>query len=204
MNFDREERLELDLGGSQIDFGTAGVPELTEEERKRRLKEFAQLSRDGKKIYSEIRGKQNSRIIKLENLIVNTLKDIQENEKDDDMYAIENEDYSVEYYRFCNWYIAEKEKGGFEERWGKEVEIFEDILNYGLENEDFNNLFEYFTAKQREELGINADTMPLSGGEETLLRRCEKITSTETDLIYLFARMKEHEGDSWERFEQYL
>ena len=193
----------FDISDSGIDFGAAGVPELTEEEQKQRMKEMANLSEEGKKLYSDIRGKQNTRMIKLDDLIVNTLKDIQQGEADDDDFIIDS-DYSEQYLRFCNWYICEKEKKGFTEKWMKEIEIFEDILNYEIENEDFKNLFDYLSAKQREDLGINADTMPLSGGEEILLRRCDKITTSEKDLIYLFINLKSHEGDSWDRFEQYL
>ena len=189
----------LDLGHDDCN----NLPELSPEELKQRQKEMLTLNDEAKEMFSQIKGKQNSRVISLDSLFYNIAKDMSKSEEEDDDFISDCE-YSVEFLRFMQWYIAEKNTGKFLKKYQENLDIFEDILNRGLEKEDVENILTYMTPEQRRQFKMDSQEMPMSGLEIEALKRFEKLSTTGTDLVALFLNIKDHEGDSWERFSEYL
>jgi len=179
------------------------LPELSEEELKNRKKELFGLTDEGKNMLNQIKGKQNTRILGLDNLIIEVAREMQKGEDEDDDFISDCE-YSSQFLEFVTWYLTQKSDNRFLNKYANNIDIFEDILNFGLENEDPNNIFDYLNSEDRAKYESSIQEMPLSGMETECLERFEILSTTENNLIEIFENIKDHEGDSWERFKQYL
>lgn len=200
------KKLTLDLGGG------FDLPQLTDEEMKRRIKELTNMTSEEKELMRDITGKQNSRIVSLDVLFNEVLEEIQKGEEDDDDY-IEETEYSAEFMKFLQWYFAEKAIGHFWTKYQKNYDIFEEIFNRDLEKYDTKNILDYLSPEQRktfnQQFGKNCEKIiteneVTNSQEAETLERFEVLSTTNTDLIELFLRIEEHEGDSWERFAEYI
>ena len=173
--------------------------DLTEEELLMRQKEFATLSEEGKEMLRDISGIQNSRIVTLNALMCNSVAIIKDAEDN-----IEDIEFSEEYLKFLNWYDSLIRTGTFYPRYEENEKIFEDILNYGLETEDDNNIFAYFKKKYIEKVrGICKEIEePLSGVEMEAAKRFETLSTTNMNLIKVFENIKEYERYNWDTFSK--
>lgn len=176
--FKMNDNFDLDLEDNIPDY-----EDLNEEEILARQKELYNLSKEGKEMLRDIRGIQNSRIIKLESLVYNSIKLV--TDSDDEIDDIE---FSPEYMKFITWYDDVRREKMFYERYGHQEEIFEAALNDGLEDEDEDNIFAYFKKKYIEKVrGITSEAEePLSGLEVEAGKRFEILSTSEVDIIKLF------------------
>lgn len=193
----------------EIEDDVPDYEDLDEEEILARQKELYNLSKEGKEMLRDISGIQNSRKIRLESLIYNSIKLV--TDADDEIDDIE---FSPEYIRFLTWYDEERQHKFFYKQYGHNEELFEAALNYGLDDEDEDNIFAYFKKKYIEKVrGINSEVdEPLSGLEIEASKRFDILSTSEVDIVNLFQtidsypdEMYDEKGNmSWENFRTLL
>lgn len=174
--------------------------DLTIEEIENRQKEFANMSDEEKRMFGEITGSQNTRDLTLHALIESSYAVI--NEADEDIEDIE---FSEKYLEFMNWYEYQIRSGMLYTKYEKNVDVFEEILNQGLKIEDpVSTIFELFTKKELKENVKGTVKASMSGLEYESLKRFEKISTTDSDLVEIFVNIPSKQGITWEEFSKCL
>ncbi|MGL4949704.1 MAG: hypothetical protein ACRC5M_04920 [Anaeroplasmataceae bacterium] len=172
--------------------------ELTEEELSVRKNEFANMDRETKKLFNEVVGKQNGRILRLNDLMINSFSIISEAEDD-----IEDIEFSEEFLAFMQWYDLELRQGSFHLKYSNNEVIFEDLLNDGLEDEPEYSIFSFFN-KMKEIKETNEIDRPLSGLEYESYKRYEVISTSNANLVKLFIDLPKINIESWEELKSHL
>lgn len=184
---DQKKRLDdmfnIDNFDEELEDDVLDYEDLDEEEILARQKELYNLSDEGKEMLRDIRGLHNSRIIKMDSLVFNSVKLVQDSDDE-----IDDVEFSPEYLKFITWFDDERREGTLYIKYLNNIDRFEEALNDGLENEDEDNIFAYFKKKYIEKVrGVVKDIdEPLSGLEVEAANRFEILSNSEKDLISLF------------------
>lgn len=184
---DQKKRLDdmfnIDNFDEELEDDVPDYEDLDEEEILARQKELYNLSDEGKEMLRDIRGLHNSRIIKMDSLVFNSVKLVQDSDDE-----IDDVEFSPEYLKFITWFDDERREGTLYIKYLNNIDRFEEALNDGLENEDEDNIFAYFKKKYIEKVrGVVKDIdEPLSGLEVEAANRFEILSNSEKDLISLF------------------
>lgn len=184
---DQKKRLDdmfnIDNFDEELEDDVPDYEDLDEEEILARQKELYNLSDEGKEMLRDIRGLHNSRIIKMDSLVFNSVKLVQDSDDE-----IDDVEFSAEYLKFITWFDDERREGTLYIKYLNNIDRFEEALNDGLENEDEDNIFAYFKKKYIEKVrGVVKDIdEPLSGLEVEASNRFEILSNSEKDLISLF------------------
>ena len=186
----------LDLSGN-----VNNLPEMTEEEKERRTKEFAELNTEGNNILDDIAGDQNSRYSDIDKILVFIANSIANADDGEESYI--DSEFSPEFLGFLSWYTNIRQDKEMKKKYISNIDKLNKIFNDGIENHYLDNVF---TGIMNSEGGKNMtpDAIAEIDNNDIIFFRFDMMSKSESDLIHVFTDINNLNINTWEDFEKLL